>query len=62
MREVDEGSVGRDREMYTDLRIPDGEWTRVGDGLWRLGWREGQEGGCAEVERPLTHPAVVPSG
>ena len=36
MREVDEGSVGRDREMYTDLRIPDGEWTRVGDGLWRV--------------------------
>ena len=42
MREVDEGGFGRDREMYTDLRIQDGEWTRVGDGLWRMGWRRGK--------------------
>ena len=59
MREVVEGSVGRGREMYTDLRIQGGEWTRVGDGLWRMRGREGQEG---EVERPVTHPTGVPSG
>ena len=42
MGEADKGGVGRDREMYTDLRIQDREWTRVGDGLWRMGWRGGK--------------------
>ena len=50
MREVDQGGVGRGREMYTDFRMQGEEWTRVGDGLWRMGCREGQKGGGAEVE------------